>query len=69
MGSSDQDEQCGPDHLISAMTLKHDGSDQIQKFHAVSVPSNGSLGSIKVSWDAPKKPKWIAVVIHNTLEE
>lgn len=56
MLTSDQDISCGPDALISTMTLKQEGSDQVRKFDAVSVPSNGSLGSIKVSWAAPRKP-------------
>lgn len=56
MSYSDQEEQCGPDVLISTLTLKHEGSDQVLELDAVSVPSSGSLGSIKVEWTAPRKP-------------
>lgn len=57
MGSADQqDEQCGPDALISTLTLKKEQSDQIVSVNVVTVPSNGSMGSIKVSWTAPKTP-------------
>lgn len=50
------EEQCGPDTPISITTQKKEENDLIPFFEAIKVPSNGSLGSIKVRWEAPPKP-------------
>lgn len=50
------DEQCGPDTQISTLTLKREDSDLITVFDATSIQSNGSLGSIRVTWKAPENP-------------
>lgn len=51
------DEACGPDYSVSIITLKKDENDLIPMFDAVNVHSNiSNLGSIKVTWSAPKNP-------------
>lgn len=50
------DDACGPDTTISIVTLKKGENDKIPFFDATMIPSNGSLGSIKVKWDAPPNP-------------
>lgn len=54
--TSISDEECGPEAQVATWTLKRDKNDLIPAFEATNFPSNGSLGSIKVTWKAPENP-------------
>lgn len=55
-GEIEKDEECGPEVLISVLTMKKDENDLIPFFDATNVPSNETYGIIKVTWLAPPKP-------------
>lgn len=50
------DEQCGPETQITQITLKKEENDAIPWFDVAPIPSNNSLGSVKISWQEPLKP-------------
>jgi len=52
----EKDEHCGPETQINSHTLKVEANDLIETFEVMNYPTNDSLSSIKVSWNAPKKP-------------
>jgi hypothetical protein len=50
------EDNCGAETQISTLTMKKDENDLITVYDAIMIQSNGSLGSIRVSWQAPKNP-------------
>lgn len=50
------DDLCSQESPFTVTTLKKEENDQIIVFDATNIPSNGSLGTIKVKWEAPLKP-------------
>jgi insulin receptor len=50
------DDECGPETQITQITLKKPENDLIPEFEAQAIPSNNSLGSIKIRWSPPPRP-------------
>lgn len=51
-----KDDECGPETQITELTQKKEENDAIPWFEVQRIPSNNSLGSVKISWGPPPKP-------------